>query len=87
MKRVNIAKSTTFILLLTLLGASQLILAAPETESAMPVDAAQSNCLLPGQVRKLGSGMVYVSQRRAVRIDSSECHARGGEFFALSEKK
>lgn len=86
MKRANHAKSIT-LLLLALLAGSQTVAAAPEAEDLMPADALQLNCLLPGQVRKLGPGTVYVTQRRAVKIDSSQCQARGGEFFAFSEKK
>lgn len=40
------------------------------------------DCLLPGQVRKLGSAMTYISQRRPIRATAAECEARGGEYVA-----
>jgi len=38
-------------------------------------------CLLPGQVRSLGTS-TYLSQRRPVRTTTSDCRIRGGEFVA-----
>lgn len=40
------------------------------------------DCLLPGQVRKLGSTMTYLSQRRPVRTTEADCEVRGGEYVA-----
>jgi hypothetical protein len=40
------------------------------------------DCLLPGQVRKLGSSMTYISSRRPIRATAAECEARGGEYVA-----
>ncbi len=40
------------------------------------------DCLLPGQVRKLGSQMTYLSQRRPVRTSAADCEVRGGEYVA-----
>ncbi len=37
------------------------------------------DCLLPGQVRRLGS-MSYLSPRRAVRTTTADCRIRGGEY-------
>jgi uncharacterized caspase-like protein len=37
------------------------------------------DCLLPGQVRRLGS-MQYLSPRRAVRTTTADCRIRGGEY-------
>ena len=31
------------------------------------------DCLLPGQIRKLGSAMTYLSQRRPVRTTAADC--------------
>ena len=39
------------------------------------------DCLLPGQVRKLGS-MTYLTPRRPVRVSTMECEIRGGEYVA-----
>ncbi|MCR6654021.1 MAG: hypothetical protein NVV73_22195 [Cellvibrionaceae bacterium] len=37
------------------------------------------DCLLPGQVRRLGT-MQYLSPRRAVRTTTADCRIRGGEY-------
>ncbi|WP_246172901.1 tetratricopeptide repeat protein [Thermochromatium tepidum] len=38
------------------------------------------DCLLPGQIRQLGTGMTYLSPRRMVKSTKSDCAIRGGEF-------
>jgi hypothetical protein len=40
------------------------------------------DCLLPGQVRKLGRSQVFMTPRRAVKSSASECEIRGGEYVA-----
>ncbi|NJD06846.1 MAG: peptidase C14 caspase catalytic subunit p20 [Methylococcaceae bacterium] len=40
------------------------------------------DCLLPGQVRQLGSQMTYLSQRRPIRTTAADCEVRGGEYVA-----
>lgn len=40
------------------------------------------DCLLPGQVRKLGGQMTYLGQRRAVKTTAVDCEIRGGEYVA-----
>jgi len=40
------------------------------------------DCLLPGQVRKLGSAMTYLTQRRPIRTTAADCEVRGGEYVA-----
>lgn len=49
--------------------------AQPSTAGPQVVD-----CLLPGQVRQLGSGVTYVSARRPQRTTAQMCEARGGEY-------
>ena len=39
------------------------------------------DCLLPGQVRKLGT-MVYASPRRPMKTTAGDCEIRGGEYVA-----
>ncbi len=39
------------------------------------------DCLLPGQVNRLGD-MMYVSERRATRTTAYHCNLRGGEYAA-----
>jgi hypothetical protein len=43
----------------------------------LPVD-----CLLPGQVRQLGTGVTYMAPRRAIKTTGSDCAIRGGEYVA-----
>lgn len=38
------------------------------------------DCLLPGQVRQLGTQLTYLSPRRLVKSTKSDCAIRGGEF-------
>lgn len=40
------------------------------------------DCLLPGQVRKLGSRITYLSPRRPVKTTASDCEIRGGEYVS-----
>ncbi len=40
------------------------------------------DCLLPGKIRKLGTSMVYLSARQAVKTSASNCEIRGGEYVA-----
>jgi TPR repeat protein len=44
-------------------------------------DVAVVDCLLPGQVRQLGS-TTYLTQRRPIRTDAKDCRTRGGEYVA-----
>jgi len=53
--------------------------------SAVPQDPSRLvavDCLLPGQVRKLGGQMTYLSPRRPVKTNASDCEIRGGEYVA-----
>ncbi|MGZ8944172.1 MAG: caspase family protein [Methylococcaceae bacterium] len=40
------------------------------------------DCLLPGQIRKLGSQMTYLTARRPVKTTAGDCEIRGGEYVA-----
>mgnify|MGYP006270827543 CR=1 FL=1 len=40
------------------------------------------DCLLPGQVRQLGSQMTYLTARRPIRTSAVDCEIRGGEYTA-----
>jgi predicted nucleic acid-binding Zn-ribbon protein len=56
-----------------------------QRNSAIPQDPSRLlvvDCLLPGQVRKLGGQMTYLSPRRAVKTHASDCEIRGGEYVA-----
>ena len=41
------------------------------------------DCLLPGQMRKLGRVSTYMSARRPVRTTQADCEIRGGEYTAF----
>jgi hypothetical protein len=41
------------------------------------------DCLLPGQVRRLGQRMTYLSPRRPAKVTARECEIRGGEYVAV----
>ncbi|MGR9114815.1 MAG: caspase family protein [Gammaproteobacteria bacterium] len=41
------------------------------------------DCLLPGQIRKLGSRMTYLTARKAVKTTAVDCEIRGGEYVAF----
>lgn len=40
------------------------------------------DCLLPGQVRKLGRQTTFLSARRPIRTTQADCEIRGGEFVS-----
>ncbi len=40
------------------------------------------DCLLPGQIRKLGRSMIYLSPRRPIKTTAQDCEIRGGEYVA-----
>jgi uncharacterized caspase-like protein len=40
------------------------------------------DCLLPGQVRKLGRSLVYLTPRRPIKTAAQDCEIRGGEYVA-----
>jgi caspase domain-containing protein/Sel1 repeat-containing protein len=63
-------------------------LAAPNPMVAMADDRQNADrllvvdCMLPGQVRQLGTGITYMAPRRAIKTTGSECAIRGGEYVA-----
>ena len=76
--------ATTVTALAGLLAPS-LQLNAQQQAGAIPQDPSRLlvvDCLLPGQVRKLGGQMTYLSPRRAVKTNASDCEIRGGEYVA-----
>ncbi len=40
------------------------------------------DCLLPGQIRKLGSMATYLTARRPIKTTAMDCEIRGGEYVA-----
>jgi len=78
-----------------LLGAILMMLigcqsSAPESELALSGTVAPQSaddflivdCLLPGQVRKLGGQLTYLTARRPIRTSAVNCEIRGGEYVA-----
>ncbi|RPI13477.1 MAG: hypothetical protein EHM60_09070 [Lysobacterales bacterium] len=56
-----------------------------QSSGAVPQDPSRLlvvDCLLPGQVRKLGGQMTYLSPRRPIKTTASDCEIRGGEYVA-----
>ncbi len=51
---------------------------AKTAEDLMMVD-----CLLPGQLRKLGSQATYLTARRPLKTSAVDCEIRGGEYVAF----
>ena len=57
--------------------------------STLPLSAASGgtvedfvlvDCLLPGQIRRLGTSMTYLTARRSVKATQRDCAIRGGEY-------
>ncbi|NKI17193.1 peptidase C14 [Spongiibacter sp. KMU-166] len=76
--------------LLALISAALLgACAGPQQDSAgLPPDSEDMiaglyivDCLLPGQIRKLGA-MTYQTPRRPVKTTAADCNIRGGEYVA-----
>jgi predicted nucleic acid-binding Zn-ribbon protein len=69
-----------------LIGACTATAPTAEQLAAVPVGEADKllvvDCLLPGQIRKLGQAMVYLSARRPIKTTASDCEIRGGEYVA-----
>ncbi len=59
--------------------------AAPEIpeEARNADDLLIIDCLLPGQVRRLGSYSTYLTARRPIKTTASDCEIRGGEYVAF----
>ncbi len=52
-------------------------LATVDADKLLPVD-----CLLPSQVRRLGTQMTYLAARKAIKTTGLDCEIRGGEYVA-----
>ncbi|HEX6832877.1 MAG TPA: caspase family protein [Rudaea sp.] len=56
--------------------------ASATIQTRNPEDLLIVDCLLPGQVRKLGSATTYMSARRPIHTTQADCEIRGGEYVA-----
>jgi TPR repeat protein len=93
MKTLN--QSSFYIFVLLLLGMGLLLAGCQSISSSTQpsledIEAASAgstddfivvDCMLPGQVRKLGK-MVYQTPRRPIKATALECQIRGGEYVA-----
>jgi hypothetical protein len=50
--------------------------------SRNPEDLLIVDCLLPGQIRKLGRQATFMSARRPLRTSQADCEIRGGEYVS-----
>lgn len=55
---------------------------APAGANRDPNSLLVVDCLLPGQVRRLGTRLTYMSPRRPIKTAASVCEIRGGEYVA-----
>jgi hypothetical protein len=60
--------------------------ASPEARQTSPSGPADAflvvDCLLPGQIRRLGNQITFVGPRRAEKTTARDCEIRGGEYVA-----
>ncbi|MFK7857387.1 MAG: caspase family protein [Granulosicoccus sp.] len=52
-------------------------------ESGNPDDLLIIDCLLPGQVRQLGTKVTFLSPRRPIKTSAARCEISGGEYVAF----
>ena len=84
-RRAGVARSLTM-----LAAAAALCACATGTGSVDPAEVRNMeqgldqyllvDCLLPGQIRRLGTMTTYVAPRRAVKATRRDCEIRGGEY-------
>lgn len=63
---------------------------AAQTQTVQNTDASARNadgllvvdCLLPGQIRKLGRNLTYLTPQRPVKTTASDCEIRGGDYVS-----
>jgi hypothetical protein len=82
-KRISPLPVCLSMLLVAVAGISAPTLRAYATvQTRNPEDLLIVDCLLPGQVRKLGRSSSFMSARRPVRTTQADCEIRGGEFVS-----
>ena len=60
----------------------------PRLEQVAAVDRFMVvDCLLPGQVRRIGTKVTYLSQRRPAKSTAGDCEVRGGEYVAYDRAR
>jgi len=86
----SITRKSMVVFLVMLLSSCQptLVNDATNLKATEGYSAEQTNklfvvdCLLPSQVRKLGSLLTYLSARRPIKTTAADCEIRGGEYVA-----
>ncbi len=76
-------------LVLAALGCAPTPAPAPKAAEPRPANPGQAadaflvvDCLLPGQIRRLGNQVTYVGARRGEKTTARDCEIRGGEYVA-----
>ena len=77
LRRFTLAAALTAALAATLPAGAGAATAGPNV-AAGPVQ-----CLLPGQIRKLGGDHTYLTPRVSEKISAAQCAQRGGEIAGL----
>lgn len=77
------SSTLAFILILMAGCASKGGISSSKTASRNADDLLIIDCLLPGQVRRLGSLSTYLTARRPIKTTASDCEIRGGEYVAF----
>ena len=72
----NLAAGTLLVFLAALPAAP------PQARVRNAEDLMIVDCLLPGQIRKLGANRTFMSARRPIRTTQADCEIRGGEFVS-----
>jgi hypothetical protein len=57
--------------------------ATPKDQSRNADDLLIIDCLLPGQVRRLGTYSTYLTARRPIKTSAVDCEIRGGEYVSF----
>jgi len=73
---------TTFLVVLTGCASQNATIASSDAASRNADDLLVIDCMLPGQIRKLGQNFTYLAPRRAARTTAVDCEIRGGEYVA-----
>jgi hypothetical protein len=80
--RLRWALATGACALAVLGGSAGLPVEAKKPSVRNPEDLLIVDCLLPGQVRRLGAQATFMSARRPTRTTQADCQIRGGEYVA-----
>ncbi len=86
---ITVATRGAALAALALVGLSCAPAAPPKAAETRPANPAQPadaflvvDCLMPGQIRRLGNQVTYVGARRAEKTTARDCEIRGGEYVA-----